>query len=92
MSMILEKGAMKSMETYKRFDVKHISMHILWSWTTFFASSSKNVACPSLAGMQERSLEVSSGGFFSVWNSHEQASVMLRQVSRAWRCTNLSDV
>lgn len=62
-----EEGQVREQEdAYKRFDVKHISMHILWSWTTFFASSFRNVACPSLAGVQERSFKVSSGGFFAV--------------------------
>jgi hypothetical protein len=38
--------------THKRLDVRQISMHVPRATTTSFASSSKNVACPSRSGSQ----------------------------------------
>jgi hypothetical protein len=51
-----ERGKM----THNRLDVRQISMHVRRASTTSFASSSKNVPCPSRSGSQLSSSFVSS--------------------------------
>lgn len=44
-----------NIQTYRRFELKHISMHVLFLNTILFACSSKKVACPSRSGEYESS-------------------------------------
>jgi hypothetical protein len=50
-------------ETHKRLDVRQISMQVRRASTTSFASSSRNVACPSRSGSQLNSSFVSAAEF-----------------------------
>ena len=43
-------------QTYNRFELKQISMHIFFFKTMEVAFSSRNVACPKRAGLKDNSL------------------------------------